>query len=68
MKRAENPNSAQARLMAFFDANPDEYLTVEDVALKLSVSLSTARNAVMHLKSAGKPIATDTFIFRKAAD
>lgn len=69
MKDAANPreNSLHVRLMAYFEANPDEYLTYEDIMVKFSVSLSTAQNAVVYLKARGKPIASGTFIYKKAA-
>lgn len=68
MTRPVNPDSLHVRLMAFFEANPDEYLSYEDIMVKFSVSLSTAQNAVTYLKARGKPIASGTFIFRKARD
>lgn len=68
MSRPVKPDSLHVRLMAFFEANPDEYLSYEDIMVKFSVSLSTAKNAVVHLKARGKPIASGTLIFRKARD
>lgn len=47
-------DSVSSRLMAFFDANPDEELTIGQAAVKLDVSHVAVHNAVAQLSRDGK--------------
>ena len=51
MKHSE---SLQARLREFFRANPDEYLTLDDIAVKFGCSRGQAQTACMHLRNKGE--------------
>ena len=43
-----------ARVLAFLEANPDEELTIEQVATKFSATHWTVRNALRRLMLSGK--------------
>lgn len=44
-----NPNRLPAKILAFFEANPDEELTYADIAAKFGVSQASARWTVQVL-------------------
>jgi predicted transcriptional regulator len=46
-------NSTTGRLRTFFEANPDEFLTYDDIALKLDVTRGQAMRAVEYLRQEG---------------
>ena len=68
MSRPEDPASNVGRIRAYFDANRDEFLTVDNIALKLDITPDQVRNALVHLKRRCADIGTDYFVYRKAAD
>lgn len=49
--KRRHPHGLPARLLAFYEANPDEELTYSDIVAKFSVSPFTAREAVKALRS-----------------
>jgi transposase len=48
------PNSLRIRLLAYFDANPDEELSRGDIAVKFSVSTKTVDLVLSQLKKSGQ--------------
>jgi hypothetical protein len=44
-----NPDSLTQRMLAWFEDNPGDGLTVEDCATKFGVDLESARHALQHL-------------------
>lgn len=53
-KGTYHPDSLRAKLMAFFEANPDEELTERQVGDKFGVSIHTVKEALLRLVRAGK--------------
>lgn len=51
--RKVDPNSRTQQVLEFFNRNPDEYLTYEDVAEKFNCSLQQARVVVGKLREDG---------------
>jgi len=51
--RRPDPDSLQGRLRAFFDANPQEELTLEDAAVKFDATDRSVVHAVHALRRAG---------------
>lgn len=51
------------RMRAFFEANPLEELTLEDMVIKFDATLGTVKNAVTDLKAAG--VIDRVIVFRK---
>lgn len=43
-------NALTRRIMEFFERNPEEWLTYEDMAIKFDVTEEQARNACVHLR------------------
>lgn len=50
---AERPNSLRGRIMEYFDRNPGEYLTMDDVAQKFNCTRQQAAWAVAFLRQTG---------------
>ena len=50
----ENPYSLRARLLAFFDANPEEELTRSDIATKFCVAMKTIDNVLAQARKDGE--------------
>lgn len=47
-------NSLRHRLLEYFKANPDEYLTPKDVAIKFGVREQHARQAAFRMRELGE--------------
>jgi hypothetical protein len=43
------PNAVQNRIIAFFEANPDEELTVDDMCVKFDCTEMQVRTALTHI-------------------
>lgn len=54
--RAHRPDSLLRRIEAFFRANPDEWLTYPDMAVKFECTAKQAAQAVHELKRLGAPL------------
>lgn len=46
-------NALPARILAYFASNPNEELTIEQVALKFGANMATVRNALARLAKQG---------------
>lgn len=57
--------AAGAKLAKFFRENPEEWLTLADIATKLSVSKETAKNALRAATATGLPIQRESVYFVK---
>ena len=53
MSKFPQPQSATQRAVRFFTENPGESLTVEDMAVKFDISVSSARNLTQELLRRG---------------
>jgi hypothetical protein len=52
------------KIRDYYRRNPDEYLTINDLALKLGISHEAAQQAVKGLQELGE-LATDRFVFKR---
>lgn len=55
-------NSLAGRMAAFFEANPDEELTFEDVMTKWEVSRAHVHNAVISLNKHGVKVSVQQIV------
>lgn len=58
------PTGLPARLLAFFEANPDEELSRTDIETKFSVCESTVQNALQEMRNRGQIVSVH--VYRKA--
>lgn len=66
MSKPADPNSRSSRIAAYFEANKDEYLTYDDIAVKFGCTRQQARNTVAELKARGANLGSDVMVFHKA--
>ena len=59
------PNSLTSRVKAFYDANRDEYLTVEDAAEKFGVPYRNAYEVLKELSKGPGPLMSMRVYVRK---
>ena len=64
MARPPDENSRTSVVARFFEQNPHEYLTIDDVAVKFGCSKSQARNVIAILRNRGD--LETTYVVRKA--
>lgn len=57
-----------ARIEAFFQANPTEYLTYEDISQKFGCTEDEARMAVSGIKKRAGSLQTQTVVMLRGAD
>lgn len=48
------PDGLASRVLAYFERNPDEELTIEQAAVKFDAPVPTVRNALRYLRELGK--------------
>ncbi len=63
--RRRHPNGVIARLVAFFEANPDEELTVNDIVEKFGSCRRTVENALYTARQDGEPLEIVRLVRRK---
>lgn len=64
MARQPDETSRTTQVRRFFETNPDEYLTLDDVAAKFGCTKQQAQHVVGKLRDAG--VVESVYLIRKA--
>lgn len=67
-ERIPQEDRLPARIEAFFLSNPSEYLTVQDVSIKMGCTVEQASKAIFGIKKRHGILKTETIVMLRGPD